>query len=350
MNAPQTALVAVETLKAVDVFAPGGAQKIMAEVERRALEIESKIDGTTDAGRAELISLAYKIARTKTGLDELGKEHTAELAKAKGLVDADRRDIRDRCDALRDKVRKPVDDWEAAEKARVDDHVSSLDFLLACEKFDMAEPTVGDVDARFLQIEAYRTRDWQEFAERGGDLIGRIRPALIAMRATIVKREADRAELERLRKADSDRQAAAEAERLAREQRERDERIAAEAAERAKREAEEEKAQALARAERAEAEAKAAAGRAEEDSIRAEQEAQRRQEAAVEAERKRVADAKAAEDAETMKRERNRAHRAEINNAAIRCLMAATDLTRDQAKDVVVAIASGKVVNVAIRY
>jgi colicin import membrane protein len=239
-----TDLIALETLKPAEVFVPGGVEKIICTVE--AVVRAHKFDASTEEGRAEIKSIAYKVARSKTALDDMGKEHVAELKRAAGVVDADRRTIRDRFDALRDEVRKPVDDWEAAEEARINAHVAELETLKNLCQFETPEPCLDEIDARIAEATRLRARDWEEFAERAGDLLEKVSPTLISLRATVVQRNEERAELERLRKAEAERAEAErlqrereEQERIARERQEREERIAREAAEAAERKAEE---------------------------------------------------------------------------------------------------------------
>lgn len=339
-----TDLVSIETLKAAEVFAPGGVEKIIAKVESDVRAIAC--DASTDEGRAAIKSLAYRVARSKTAIDDMGKEFVSELKRAAATVDADRRTARDRFDALRDEVRKPVDEWEEAEKTRVDAHVANLETLKTLTQFDTHEPTVDEIDARLLTVDGMRGLDWQEFAERAGDLLEKVWPGLTELRATVVRREEERAELERLRKAEALRAATELAEREARAKREREERIAVEAAAKATQEAEERakaeafkaeagRVAAMLRVERAEAEAKAAVKAAE---------------ASVENERLRVAEAAALEAANQALRENDKKHRSAINNAALADLMTAAGLTEDQGKAVVKAIAGLKISHVTIKY
>ena len=68
------------------------------------------------SGRDEIKSLAYKIARSKTTLDNIGKEHVAEIkAKAKA-IDNLRAEMRDDLDALKHEIRAPLDEWEAEQE------------------------------------------------------------------------------------------------------------------------------------------------------------------------------------------------------------------------------------------
>ncbi|MGB9407741.1 MAG: hypothetical protein WCA89_09395 [Terracidiphilus sp.] len=77
--------------------------------------------------------------------------------------------------------------------------------------------------------------------------------------------------------------------------------------------------------------------------------AERDQEAAVEAERKRVADAAAAEQAAAEARAANAKHRKRVNGEAVEALMACS-LTKAEAETVVSAIAGGSIPHVTIAY
>lgn len=354
-----TDLVAIKVLTPAVVFAPGGVDKILGKIEAEVRSV--KTDISTEAGRDAIKSLAYKVARSKTALDEMGKTLVAEWKAKANAVDAERRTIRDRLDALKEEVRKPVTDWESADRQRIDEHEQHLERLNRAAVFDEQEPTVAAIKQRENWLSGFaHNRDWQEFAQRAREARESVGRTLTLMLEAAEKREAERAELERLRR-----------EQTEREQRERDEKIAREAAERARLEAEakaerdaaeaaararaeqerveREKAEALARAEKAEADRKAAAEKAERDRVEAEARARREQEEAVAAERRRAAEAKAAEQAAAAKREQDKKHRAKINNEA-RDALVATGITGEQGTAIVTAIARGEIPHVKISY
>jgi len=101
---------------AVQVFsAPNGLDPFLAQIRA---EIDAFVpDVSTKKGRDAIASMAYKVAKSKTALDGLGKELVAELKQIPALIDAERKRMRDILDAWRDEVRKPVDDWEAEQAA-----------------------------------------------------------------------------------------------------------------------------------------------------------------------------------------------------------------------------------------
>lgn len=383
-----TDLVVLSAIVPAAVFVPGGADDLLAKLEAEVRAV--KTDISTPAGRKAIASLAYKVARSKTALDEMGKTLTADLKAKTAAVDAERRIIWDRIEALQLEVRKPLTDWENAEKARVEAHEDALDDLTHAATFTVAEPSIEEIDARLaFANRELATRDWQEFAQRAREAAETSIKSLTDLRDRTVKREAERAELERLlqeeaarkeqeRLAEIARQAAEKArreaeEKAAAEARAAEERAAAErkrvekeaadkiAAEQAERQrVERERQEAEARAAKAEAdrkaaekraadEAKAAAEQAERDRQAALAKAERDRVAAVEAERKRAADAKAREEAEAAKREANKRHAAKINGQVLNALMAA-GLTEEQGKLAVTAIAKGLVPHTKITY
>src|SRR5690348_15385756 len=111
------ALVSIDisTLTPATVFAPGGMEGIISKLEAEVRAIDRDI--STPEGREAVKSLAYKVARSKTALDEMGKELVAGIKKQAGAIDADRKLARDRLDALKEEVRGPLTAWEEAEKA-----------------------------------------------------------------------------------------------------------------------------------------------------------------------------------------------------------------------------------------
>jgi hypothetical protein len=351
-------LATIETLRAELVFVPGGVEAILTQVEKQAREQAAALDISTTKGRDAIKSLAAKVARSKTALDDMGKGLSDEWRKKADAIHAERRTIRDRLDALKEEVRKPVTDWENADKARIAAHEAALAQMDEAVRFSR-EPSPTEIQERINHLTGL-TRDWQEFERRATAARTAALIVLTEMKAAAEKREAERADLERLRR-----------EQAERAQRERDEKIAAEAAERARIAAEEKaaseaKAAALAaarereRVERERAEALARAEKAERDRVAAEEAAKLREQQAAEAaekrrlqaiedERQRVAAEQAAVAKATYERERDKVHRAMINAKARDALIAA-GLSADAAKVAVTAIAKGEIPHIRIAY
>ncbi|MBK8200401.1 MAG: hypothetical protein IPK75_18795 [Acidobacteria bacterium] len=257
-SAPQTALVVIETLTPAKAFEPGGLEKLLTRLEEEVLAIP--VDISTDRGRKACASLSRKVASACIRLDELGKKLNESKRKEIGIVDAERRTMRARLESLRDRVRKPLDDFLAAEAKRVDAHEGALALIEGLTVFS-EQPTAAQVKERIVSLRLLPQRDWQEFAARAEQAIQRASLCLSDELGRADAREADAAELARLRAEALERerqqaeQAAAEAQRVREEQ----------IAERARQQAEEAAAFAIAEAERVAAEAERRAREAEEE-------------------------------------------------------------------------------------
>lgn len=197
-----------------------GVDPIIAAIEA---EVRAHVpDLTTAKGRDAIKSLAFKVARSKTALDDAGKAMNEEARRHINTVDAARRKIRERLDALRDEARRPLDEWEAAEEQRVNLLKSRLAALDAA-RADHLCPS-AQIAAVLAEIEA--TEIGEDWAEKRGDAAIAKDNALTQLRRNLDiarKREDDAAELERLRAAEA---ARLEQERLAREAEEAAERLA----------------------------------------------------------------------------------------------------------------------------
>ena len=315
-------------------------------------------DVSTERGRKAIASMAYKVARTKTAIDEAGKKLNEEARAKINAVDESRRTIRDQLDALKTEVRKPLTDWEASEEVRKDAALAVTSRLreLSTLGFDA---TADDARANLAEIKAITIEP--DVHAHGTEIAIGLRAHAIDMLQTAILRldreETERAELERLRaeaaeraEVEAQQKAAEEARRIAEQQRQREaeaekqraDAIAKAAEERAKQEA----TAAAAEAERVHAEALAAERRKTEEAERAMQ-AERDRAAKVEADRKAEAERVAKEKAA---READRAHRSKILAAAKEAIMEAGPVDEATAKTIILAIAAGNVPNTTIQF
>ncbi|AMO78065.1 hypothetical protein [Pseudomonas citronellolis] len=323
-------------------------QQIRAEIDSFAPDV------STRKGREAIASIAHKVARSKTALDNIGKDLVAELKEVPKKIDAERKRMRDLLDAWKDEVRRPLTEWEEAEAARVARIQAQVSRLADTDLTDMS---AADIKASIDNLEAHVIdARYEEFEAEAHRIKA---SSLSTLREALVKRErqeAEQAELERLR-----------AEAAAREQKEREERIAREAAEAerlaAERRAQEERdaatrreAEAKAAAERRELELKLQAEHAEREKVeaqrraeQAERDAQARVEAAAAAERQRQADEQARIERETAAREADKAHKKAINNEALAALIAG-GMPEECAKQAITLIAQRKVPHITINY
>jgi colicin import membrane protein len=300
------------------VYTPGGVDTILAKITDEVRK--TVIDVSTRAGRDAANSLAYKVARSKTLLDDMGKELVADWKSKAALVDAERKTIRDRLGALKDEVKKPVDEWEQAEADRVAAHLNAIVAIEELARFDV-EPGSAEITGRLDLLRRRDVRDYQEFAEQADAACKVTIDRLAEMQAAAVKREADAAELETLRAEKAERDARDQAEAEAKARAERIAKDAEEVAERAR-----------VRAEQIEREKEAAAA------------------SAIEQERRRVAAAQAAEEAAERKRQANAKHRAKIHREITLALSEVLTGNADEAAALIEAIAAGRIPHVSITY
>lgn len=309
------ALIPLESVNAVEVFTGGGLDDLLARIRAEAVTLVPNVK--TVAGRKEIASIAYKVSRSKTAIDDAGKALVADLKKQTGDIDSARKKARDTLDALRDEVRKPLTDWEE-EQARIER-----------ERAEAEERARSEAEAARLAEIARKEEEIRAREEA-------VRAAEEAERQRVAAEQAERERVEREARLQAEaaenakREAAAAVERAEREAREATERAAREAAE-----AEQRAKDAAEKAEREKAEAVAAAERrAQEEAERAERERQ------AQADAQRKADEARAADVE---------HRRSINRAAMAALIA-QGISEDDAATVITAIVQGKVPAVAIRY
>ncbi|RBA42361.1 MULTISPECIES: hypothetical protein [Acinetobacter] len=348
MNAQVNELQVIDQNVIVAAFQKeNGTKSLYEQIANNARSIVFNMNDKKE--RDALKSYAYNLARTKTTVDNYGKELVSGIKAQAAVIDADRKFWRDNMDLLQEEIRKPLTDFENAEKARI----KRLEEEVVVIK--MPANLCGEWDAASIK-DAIQTLEnkvidssFEEFEQEAKlakfETLEKLRTALAARE----KYEAEQAELERLRK-----------EQLEREQRERDERIAKEAADKARIEAE---AKALAEQRRVEREKQEAEEKAEREKreaaerearlIAEKEEAELRAQQAAAMERQRIEREQAAKEAAERKAEEARLanveHMRSINQEILNKLCA-IGLDEGQAKAVITAIAKNQIPNVSIKY
>ncbi|WP_320910261.1 hypothetical protein [Citrobacter farmeri] len=318
-----TDLVVIEKQNAMAVFTTKEQlDPIIEAIEKEARSLVP--DVSTRKGRDAIASMAHKVARSKTYIDNAGKDLVAELKALPKQIDESRRIVRERLDALKDEVRRPLTEWEAeqerikAEEAMNAMHAEALEMNI---KFDqeLAAKFEADHEMALLMNDAF-DRDEKEKAEEA-------ERQRIAREEELKRQAAEQAKRESEEKAERERAEAARREaelKLRAEQADRD-RIAAE------KKAERDKKEAAERAEREKQEAIAAEQRkAQEEAERIKRETEQK-EASRLAEEKRIAD-------EQAKREADVKHRKTVGTNIVNALTSNTSLTREQAIEVLTAL------------
>ncbi|MEG8555147.1 hypothetical protein U4Q01_13555 [Klebsiella pneumoniae] len=317
-------LVVIEKKNAMAVFTNNDQLDPLIEaIEKEARSLVP--DVTTKKGRDAIASIAHKVARSKTYIDNAGKDLVAELKALPKQIDESRRVVRERLDALKDEVRRPLTEWEAEqERIKAEEAMNALhvEALAMNEDFDrqLAARIESDHEMALLMNDAFDREQAEKKAE--------------AERQRIAREE----EIKRLAEEKAKREAAEQAQREidAAAAREREAILAKERAEREQREA----------AERAEREKQAAVEaerrKAQEEADRIRREAEQREQARL-AEEKRKAD-------EQARREADVRHRKAVGVEVVKALMANTSLTLDQAIEVLTAVKDGRIPHTGISY
>ena len=145
-------LAIIEALNPVALFTQAGLDPILEKIEKEAKSF--LVDISTDKGRKEAASLAYKIAQSKTALDKLGKDLVSGWKEQAKKVDAERARAWDRLEALQKEVRAPLTEWENREKDRVAAHEAALAAIIESPIYGQTE-TAAELSMRLEYLLNY---------------------------------------------------------------------------------------------------------------------------------------------------------------------------------------------------
>lgn len=354
------------------LFTEEGMNEIISAIKAEVKDF--KADIATKEGRAEIISMAFKIAKCKAPIKNLASELKEESKKLIDGVNSQWNRYEKEMDTLRDEIRKPVDEIEAEEKRILQEKNDRLakmaQRLLRKDNDYKYSVSLGEAVSVFDEIKNDIEKvkhllnfDWGDFAFKAEKTANEIIADLEQRAIDAKKYEAEQAELQQLKK-----------EKEEREKKDREEQIAREAVEKARIETEarekrieQEKIDAENRAKEAERLRIEQAKIAENNRILAEKKAKEDAEKAVadaiEKERNRVEAEKRKEAEALEKREANKKHRAKINNEALEIIILKMSLyfsletleennnnINDASKAIIEAIARGEVPHVQINY
>ena len=319
-----TDLVVIEKSSAMAVFTNNEQlDPIIEKIEKEARSLVP--DVSTKKGRDAIASMAHKVARSKTYIDNAGKDLVAELKALPKQIDESRRIVRERLDALKDEVRRPLTEWEAEQERIKAEEAAKIKAEEDRKKFE------SDHEIALLMNDKHDREVAEKKAEAERQRVAH-EEELKRQAAEQAKREAEQkaaADLAAAKKREEDAIAAkAQAELLAKQAKERAEQEAKDAAAKA----EAEKQAAIAAEQR----------KAQEEADRIKREAEQK-EAARLAEERRIADEKA-------KREADVKHRKAVGTEIVNALTANTSISRDQAIEVLKAMMDGLVPRTQINY
>lgn len=152
MTAQQTAIegtttdvvvIPIETISdktAPSVFGHNGLTRFVELA--RATVIGEVPDLSTEKGRKRVKSLAMSVVKAKTAVNDAGRAYLKRLKEMTKPIEKELREFEEAMDALRDEIRKPVDDWQAAEDAKKAALQTAIDQVVA--RFTL--PSDADVD------------------------------------------------------------------------------------------------------------------------------------------------------------------------------------------------------------
>lgn len=202
-------------------------------------------DVTTADGVSKIKSTARQIASIKKRVDDIGKDVVAELKDLPKQIDANRKKWREDMEALQEEIRKPVTEIENRQ-AEIEE-IRATHGKLVLSGSEEIKSAIESLDKIELTCDK-----WKESLEDATAAVTAEKGALEVMLNAALKKEAEARELEELRKKQE------EAERIIREQK-----IREEAERKAREEAEARAAAEKARLEREKAEAERKAAEAE---------------------------------------------------------------------------------------
>lgn len=89
---------------------PEGIKPVVEEIQQlvRSFEFNTR----TEQGRKDITSLAYKVSKSKTFIENIGKKVVDPWVQKKKSIDKERNYVKKTLDALRDEVKKPLIEWE----------------------------------------------------------------------------------------------------------------------------------------------------------------------------------------------------------------------------------------------
>ncbi len=151
-------LITIEKNKILDVFTkPDKLETLILNLKSKILSIKNDVN--TSEGRQEIISLGYKIARTKTYIDTIGKDLVAEYKEIPKKIDAIRKKSRDLLDDLKEEIKNPLDIWQK-EQEKIANQIDI--FNKWDEAHLMNDAFIEDKKQKELLVEAERLQREEE--------------------------------------------------------------------------------------------------------------------------------------------------------------------------------------------
>jgi|DEB0MinimDraft_6_1074348.scaffolds.fasta_scaffold06965_6 hypothetical protein len=175
-------------------------------------------DTSTDKGRKEIASLAYKVSQTKSKLEKLGKDLVADEKEKIKKVDSERIRLTKHLDELRNKARQPLTLWEE-EQDRIKREIEQFKVELNSLK-PILEDDINSLKSKLEKLENFNFSIFENGGEFEKSIAESNKNALISRKSElelIEKQKIELAKLESEKKAEQERQAKIKAEQEAKE-------------------------------------------------------------------------------------------------------------------------------------
>jgi len=212
-------LIVEETqIEISQAFSPKGLDPVIDKIRKEALSHVP--DVTTAAGRAAIASVAHKVAKSKTGLDDMGKDLVSGWKTKAKAVDAERKRMREVLDELKGEVRQPLTNWEEKEEKRVARIKAELKWVRDLSSTESCHSLcAGSLTKRKDELlKAIPDKDYyNEFYDEAISVKAVSLDRLEILITQAKRSEADAAELEKLRKENEEREAKEEKAKEARD-------------------------------------------------------------------------------------------------------------------------------------
>ena len=206
------------------LFTEEGMNEIISAIKAEVKDF--KADISTKEGRAEIISMAFKIAKCKAPIENLASELKEDSRKLIDGVNAQWNKYKKEMDTLRDEIRKPVDEIEAEEKRILQEKHDRLNQIEATINPFVASSVAGCQEL-MEDLENVFNFNWGDFKFKAEEKFNQAKNYLQSQLEKNIKNEAQEAELKQLKK-----------EKDEREKKDREDKIARDAVEEARIEAE----------------------------------------------------------------------------------------------------------------
>ena len=129
-------VIEIKPEQAPALYSAGGLNGFLEQIRELAKEVP---DVTTKKGRDRIGSLARMVGSSKTAIEKPGREYLKRLKEAVKPAEEELRVFTRECDAIRDAILKPRDEWEAEqERIKAEEAMNALhaEALVMNEEFD----------------------------------------------------------------------------------------------------------------------------------------------------------------------------------------------------------------------